>query len=223
VTLKQQLNDRERDKFGEKASGQTAVHTISTIDNDATNPVVISGSAGVAAPTGPFKITVGTATDVASDPLPIPLNNRFSLSIRNMDPVVTMYVGASPLVTADNASTGGWDVGPGEDFHLDLSDANAFYLITPTGLTALFKILEIASNAAGGTSVTNTQEQIVGTYDGVNTIFTTSQIPADPGAFYLYLNGSFQTQGVHYTLVSNVITMTTAPTASQVLDAVYTY
>lgn len=40
MVLKQSVIDRERDKFGEKPDGQTAVHTIATIDN--LEPIVVS-------------------------------------------------------------------------------------------------------------------------------------------------------------------------------------
>lgn len=104
----------------------------------------LSGEVHLLAPTGPFFITVDTATDVATNPIAVPLAGRVSLSIRNKGAVV-IYIGQTALVTADDTATGGWEIGPGEDSNWELDSSNLFYLITPAGTTALFKILEIAS------------------------------------------------------------------------------
>jgi hypothetical protein len=104
-----------------------------------------SAEINIRAPTGPFAITVATATSTAANPLSTPLTSRVSLSIRNKSTTVTIYFGKDNTVTADNASTGGWEIGPGEDFNIDIDDTTAFYLITPAATTALVKIFEIAS------------------------------------------------------------------------------
>ncbi len=145
MTLKQSIQDREYEKFGEKAGPQTAVHVIATIDNESGNPVPIDGSINISAPTGPFEITVASVTATAANPLSAPLTARVSLSIRNKSASVTIYFGKNSSVTADDAATGGWEIGPGEDFNIDLNDSNTFFLIAPTGQTAMVKILEIAS------------------------------------------------------------------------------
>ena len=105
----------------------------------------VSGSFNIAAPTGPFNISIATANSTASNPLGAPLSDRVSLSIRNKSPTVTVYFGKDNTVTADDTATGGWEIGPGEDFNVDLNDSNVFYLITPAAQTAVVKILEIAS------------------------------------------------------------------------------
>lgn len=105
----------------------------------------ISGTFNISAPTGPFNISITTVNDAAADPLGASLADRVSLSIRNKSPTVTVYFGDSNTVTANDAATGGWEIGPGEDFNVDLNDSNIFYLITPAGQTAVVKILEIAS------------------------------------------------------------------------------
>lgn len=110
--------------------------------------LIVSGlvAANITAPTGPFYISVGTATAVAADPLSgTPLTDRVSLSVRNKSATVTIYFGKTAAVTPDDTATGGWEIGPGEDFNIDLDDTNDFYLITPAGQTAVYKILEIAS------------------------------------------------------------------------------
>lgn len=98
----------------------------------------------ILAPTGPFEITVTTVTSTAANPIGAPLTDRVSLSIRNKDGANTVYFGDA-TVTADNAATGGWEIGPGEDLNIDLDSTNVFFLVTPAGQTAVVKILEIAS------------------------------------------------------------------------------
>jgi hypothetical protein len=99
----------------------------------------------ILAPTGPFQITVATVTDTAANPIAVALTDRVSLSIRNKDATDTVYFGSSAAVTADNTASGGWEIGPGEDFNVDLDSGNVFFLITPAGQSAVVKILEIAS------------------------------------------------------------------------------
>lgn len=227
------LVDREQDKFVETPAGQTAVRTL--IANDSTTPVEIAGSitasvgnVGVAAPTGPFKITKFDVTDTAQDPLPLPLSNRFGLSIRNRSQTSTVYIGRNALVTPDDSATGGWEVGPNEDFHIDLDDSNAFFLITPPGESAIVKILEIASSGVtsgggGGGTLTRVREIPTGVVDGSNTAFTLSQAPASETYFTLFRNGNLLTPGVHYNRVGTSITMIVPPVVGQTLEAIYEY
>jgi len=105
------------------------------------NPIDVK----IKAPTGPFLVTTVTVADTAADPLTAALTDRVSLSIRNKDLADTVYIGPANTVTADNAATGGWEIGPGEDLNIDLDDTNVFFLIAETGKTPLIKILEIAS------------------------------------------------------------------------------
>lgn len=215
------VQDRERDKFVETTAGETAVRTL--IANDALSPVPVSGiSATAVAPTGPFRVTSGTANDTAANPLASPLSNRVSASIRNLSATDTIYVGPAITVTPDNnVTTGGWEVGPGEDFHISLSAANAFYFVTQAGKTALWKILEIASTAGGGGggSVTDAQES----FAGPGTVFNLANTPSSDAAVKVFVNGVFQTQGTQYSISGTTITMGVALTAGQTLDVVYTY
>ena len=97
----------------------------------------------IKAPTGPFKITVASVGTSDADPLGTALTGRVSLSVRNKDDTLTVYFGNTG-VTADDAASGGWEIGPGEDFNIDLDASESFFLITTSG-TATVKIMEIAS------------------------------------------------------------------------------
>lgn len=66
---------------------------------------------------------------------------------------------------------------------------------------------------------TETQES----HAGPGTNFTLNHTPLSAARVKLYVNGSFQTQGVHYTISGDNITMTSALAADQTLDAVYNY
>jgi hypothetical protein len=224
MTLPNQLNDREYAVFDEKTGGQVAKHVIATIDND--DPISVTGSSALAAPTGPMKLTVFTVTDTAQNPIPTPQTNRVALVLRNLSVTETVYVGPSITVTADDTSTGGWEVGPGEDFSLDYDDNNGFYTITQATKTAKIKLLEIASTAGSGggsLSITRTHETPSGLVNSSNTIFSVSQTPFGAGYFDLYLDGVLLRETTHYTRSGVTITMTTAPETGQELDAVFWY
>lgn len=116
------------------------------VDADGKLLTSATGTVNISAPTGPFSITVTSVSDTAADPLGgSPLAARVSIAIRNKSATVTLYFGSSAAVTADDTATGGWEIGPGEDFNIDLDDSEAFYLIAPGGESAVVKILEIAS------------------------------------------------------------------------------
>lgn len=224
MTLPEQITTRERNKFGEKSSGQVAVHVIGTIDNESGNPVIVSGSTAVAAPTGPIKRLVHTVTAIAIDPIATPLSNRVSLTILNLSATVTVFIGEDNTITADNSATGGYDIPPQGEFSLDLDDSNNFFLIAPTGQTAIVKILEISStggSSGGGGSLTQVQEVPVGTVNGVNTSFALTQTPFNAQHFTLYLDGVLLRSGTHFTRSGTSITMITAPDFGQTLDAVF--
>jgi len=136
--------DRERDKFIEKPNGETSVRVWVSNDTPA-EAIPVSGSFNISAPTGPFQITVFNVSDTAADPLPSPLAFRVSVSIRNRSATNTVYFGKTSSLTPDNAATGGWEIGPEEDFNIDLTDDNVFFLIAEPGKTSTVKILEIAS------------------------------------------------------------------------------
>lgn len=218
--------DRERDKFVESPAGETSVRVL--VSNESTDPVLVSGLSAIAAPTGPLKRSVVTVTDTAADPIPTPLTNRVALSLRNKSTTATVYLGEDNTITPDNTATGGWEIGPGEDFSLDLNENNGFFLRTAVGETAIIKILEIASLASastGGITLTGTMTQEVpgGTIDGSNTAFTIGNTPISSSYFTLYVNGVYQRLGQDYTRTGINITMIVAPSVGQQLDAVYWY
>lgn len=120
------------DKFDEDASGNTCVRVCGVTD------------VNIQAPTGPFNITVASVTTSAANPLAMALASRVSLSIRNKSSTTTIYFGKDGTVTADDTATGGWEIGPDEDFNIDLDDSEVFFLIVSSG-SATVKIMEIAS------------------------------------------------------------------------------
>ena len=127
-------NDREQDKFlWDPVRG-----VVVKVDGN------FSGNVNFKAPTGPFLITNHTIGMTAVDPLPTPLTGRVSLSIRNRSTIDSIYFGADNTVTADDTATGGWQIGPREDFNIDLDATNSFYLIASTS-GIIVKILQIAS------------------------------------------------------------------------------
>lgn len=105
--------------------------------------VTVDGSVRIRAPTGPFVITNTSATDVASDPLATPLADRVSLAITNLDGTNSVFFGNADVT--DSGATRGREIGPNEDFNIDLDDSNAFFLVTSAGKTAAVNIIEIAS------------------------------------------------------------------------------
>lgn len=60
-------------------------------------------------------------------------------------------------------------------------------------------------------------------FAGPGSVFVLAHTPIAAKRVKVYVNGSFQTQGVHYTISGATITMTSAIAADQTLDAVYTY
>lgn len=125
------------------ALGPLGITDYQKLHINAANRLLTSSTA--TSPTGPFRITVGAATAVAADPIALAYTGRVSIAVRNLDGAVTIYLGATAGVTADNTATGGWEIGPNSDFNLDLDEDSVFFLITPPATTATFKIFEISS------------------------------------------------------------------------------
>lgn len=67
------------------------------------------------------------------------------------------------------------------------------------------------------------QEQVSGTVNGVNVTFTVSQTPVSADSFQLYQDGVLLRLTTHYTRSGSTITMVTAPTTGQELDAIYRF
>jgi len=109
-----------------------------------TGTSTLSGSVNISAPTGPPLVSVHTIGLGAVNPLASNLPDRVSLSIRNKSGTATLYFKEDNTVTADDTATGGWEIGPGEDFNIDLDDSNNFFLISDEAACKI-KILQIAS------------------------------------------------------------------------------
>lgn len=77
-----------------------------------------------------------------------------------------------------------------------------------------------ASAASVGTEI---QETLIGSVNGSNVTFTTSQTPASAGTFKLYRSGILLIVGTHYTRSGSTVTMTVAPESPQVIHANYRY
>jgi hypothetical protein len=139
VAIPRSLCDREQDKFCEDTNGDTAVRTCTEITSQPDLDINIK------APTGPFRVTTLTVGLAAADPLGgSALAARTFLAIRNKSATETVYLGQTAGVTADDTATGGWEIGPSEDFNIDLDNTNVFYLIS-TAASVPVKILEVAS------------------------------------------------------------------------------
>lgn len=93
-----------------------------------------------------FIITTENVTDVAAVmPAGGNLTARNAMAIRNLDATETIYLGKIG-VTADQAvgTTAGWEVGAGETFQIDITDAITLYARAETGKTVKIKIFEVA-------------------------------------------------------------------------------
>ncbi len=224
MPFRQATLDREFDKFLENPAGETSVRVY--VANDSTDPVQVDGNLNISSPSGPFKITAVTVTDTAANPLASAFTDRVSLSIRNKSATDIVYFGKDLTVTADDTATGGWEIGPNEDFNIDLDSSNNFTLITTSGQSATVKILEIAGTGAGGGGggmLNRISEAPTGLINSANSIFTISQSPAGSEYFDLYLDGLLLDLTTHYTRTGTTINMVTAPLFGQTLRAVYWY
>jgi len=65
------------------------------------------------------------------------------------------------------------------------------------------------------------QETPSGTVNGVNDTFTLTHTPLFNSMHFLFVNGLFLSQGVHYTISGNTITMLVIPATAQHLVSVY--
>lgn len=135
MTLSSSTGDREREKF-EEHEGKTKVRTLTHIEGGIVNvsPSGLQNS---------FRTTTMNISDVAA-PIPaLPLTDRNSLSIANLDEQETVYIG-DLNVTADRGigNTAGWEIGPGETLNFDVKDTIILYGRAEAGKTILIKVLE---------------------------------------------------------------------------------
>ena len=115
---------------------------MSGIDSGRISEPLSSSPSGLAKD---FVITTMDVTDVATAIPASNLADRVAMSITNLDGVETLYLGKI-TVTADRVlgTTSGWEVGAGESFNVDISDALTIYGRTEAGKTIRIKVLEIS-------------------------------------------------------------------------------
>lgn len=81
--------------------------------------------------------------------------------------------------------------------------------------------------AGGGGAVTPIQEfaggggTIAGAINGVNQVFTLSNLPSSAASVEAFIDGLFQRQGIDYTIVGAILTFAVAPNFGQTLDVFY--
>lgn len=100
-----------------------------------------------------------------------------------------------------------------------------------TGAVTIAAGSNISVSTAGGTitisgsasSATEVQEVPSGIINSSNTTYTLANTPVSNASVKLYLDGIFQRQGTNYTISGSTITMSTAPTTGQQLDADYAH
>lgn len=91
------------------------------------------------------KVTTMEVSDSAIKVPAVPYAQRNTISILNLDPTNTLYIGPSTVTAGRTVGTScGWEVGPNEAFNVDVTDQVDIFAIAPAGKTILIKILEIA-------------------------------------------------------------------------------
>lgn len=90
--------------------------------------------------TGGRNTTMNVTDSAGKIPL-VPFANRNSMSITNLSPVDTVFIGFDGTVTADRVigTTSGAELGPNEGMNFDLTEAVEIWGITETGKTYDFK------------------------------------------------------------------------------------
>ena len=107
--------------------------------------------------------------------------------------------------------------GFGETFCYLAPGIYTFVYFSPSTGELVYVDQTIISTAAIGVNA----EVPAGAVNGTNTTFTLADTPNPSNSLQLFVGGLFQLQGVSYTLVGNIITMTTAPHTGQQIAAIY--
>lgn len=119
---------------------------ISKFELDSSGYVQVRTSAkGTFTPSGlttDGKITVMSISTTAVKIPSTPLANRNSMSVHNKSNTLTLYIGFDNGVTADDTSTGGWEIPPGGFFNTDITDNIEIWGISTGSIT--IKVLELA-------------------------------------------------------------------------------
>lgn len=110
--------------------------------------VIIRTSADVTGEIRPQGLSVAgevTVISVSTSAVKLPttaLTDRNAISIHNKSASTTLYIGFSSSVTADDTSTGGWEVPPGNYFNTDVTPDVEIWGISTAAITV--KVLELA-------------------------------------------------------------------------------
>lgn len=109
---------------------------------------LIDAVGGSFAPSGLSNGGKVTTTSVSTTAVKIPtvnLTSRNAISILNTSGSTTLYLGFDNTVTADTVAgtTSGWEVGPNEIWHIDITDSIDIYGVVASG-SILVKILEVS-------------------------------------------------------------------------------
>lgn len=92
-----------------------------------------------------MRTTTMDVSDVTVAIPAIPLLERNAISINNLSTTDKLYIGNTD-VTADtvNGTTSGWEIGPGENMNLDITEEIVIYGRAETGKSVKLKVFEIA-------------------------------------------------------------------------------
>ena len=96
--------------------------------------------------TGPILITGESVGDVsAAYPTAANQVNRGALSIRNIDPLNSVFIVNATGVSLAASSPDIWEIGPNETINTDFDDTNKVNLVAAAGQTVAIQIMEIAT------------------------------------------------------------------------------
>jgi hypothetical protein len=132
MPLSRAYEDREYEKFDLNSSGETAVRTIS------------EGDFSISGLRNGMRITTMEVSNVAV-PLPaLPLADRNSIIIFNLDETKTLYIGNSDVEANENIGIkAGWQLGPRSYYSTDVTDNIIFYGVVDSG-TIKIQVKEIS-------------------------------------------------------------------------------
>jgi hypothetical protein len=128
--------DRESAKFKETPSGKTAVRVC--IDGDTPLPGIEPASVS-----GPILITGALVTDTSAAFPAVNQVGRVALSIRNIDPVESIWIVNTVGITKAAAGINIWEIGLNETYNIDFDDTNKVILVADAGKTVSIQIQEI--------------------------------------------------------------------------------
>ena len=113
--------------------------------NDSDEVIVRTTAEGTFSPSGLNTAGDITVLSVGTSAVKLPstpLTNRNSISVYNKSLTATLYIGFDNSVTADDTSTGGWEIPPQNYFNTDITENVELWGISTTTITV--KVLELA-------------------------------------------------------------------------------